>query len=372
MKILFAFNAMKGALSAAEACDAAAAAATALGHETRVCPIADGGDGTCAVLSAALQCVPVNVGVIDPLGRTHVVRYGWHFPSKTAVMDMAVASGIALLRPADRDVLRATTYGTGQMIAHAIVQKKARRVILGLGGSATVDGGLGAVQALGWKFTDAAGVAIADGAGAADLVRVSGAFVPVGEAALSNGVQIDLLCDVRNPLLGQVGAAAVFGPQKGASPSQVEFLENALYHWMISVLHRPDVAQVAGAGAAGGLAAGLMACCGGRLADGARLTAELTGLEAAVQWADEVVTGEGCLDNQTLMGKAPAEVARLARAHGKPLTVMAGRVAIEPVLLTQMGGVGARAVQISPPEMPLADAMAQTKTLLQQAVRNSF
>lgn len=371
MRVLFAFNAFKGCLTAIEACEAAAEVCAAMGHEVRLCPVADGGDGTAAVISRALQCSIVNVGVVDPIGRSQIARYGWHYETRTAVMEMASASGLALLRETDRDVMRATSLGTGQMIAHAITQKRARKILIGLGGSATVDGGIGAVQALGWKFADREGQMMKLGLGGSDLKNISVAYVPTGPDALTQGVEIWLLCDVRNPLLGPHGAAPVFGPQKGASFSQVEDLEEGLRHWIISVIRRPDVAVLPGSGAAGGLAAGLIACCGARFCDGARTVSQVVGLSDAVQWADLVITGEGCLDEQTLMGKAPAEVARAVREQGKSLGVICGKIDMTDEELKELGDV-IHVAQTAPPDMPVAEAMANAKVLLKKTVRGMF
>ena len=366
MRILFAFNAFKGCMTAQHACETAARAAAACGHEARVCPMADGGDGTAEILREALRCQTIPVAVHGPLADTVIARYGWDFQSKTAIMEMAAASGIALLPASKLDPIHASTFGTGEMIRHAIVQKKARKIIIGLGGSATVDGGAGAAQALGWKFFDQNGALIPDGIGGGELTRIISANCPVGDDAITTPVDIQLLCDVRNPLLGDNGAAAIFGPQKGATPQQVQLLEDALVHWMIRVINRPDVAAKPAAGAAGGLAAGLVACCGAQFANGAETVANMVGLKKNIEWADIVVTGEGQLDEQTLMGKAPAIVIENARNLNKPIVVAAGRVTLDEQDIHQ-AGIN-KALQITPSNTDLATALRDAAKFLAQSI----
>ncbi len=365
MRVLFAFNAFKGCMTAADACAVAADAARAMGHDARVCPMADGGDGTADVIIRARKCATVNVGVRDPLGKNIVAVYGWDAAARTAVMEMAAASGIALITPARRDPMRTTTYGTGEMIRHAITVKQARHIILGLGGSATVDGGAGAAQALGWQLRDADGNALPDGIGGGDLGRLYTAIAPAHP--VTKGVDIELLCDVTNPLLGPNGAAAIYGPQKGASPEQVRDLEDGMRNWIVEVMQREDIATMPGTGAAGGLAAGLIVCCGAKFARGAETVAGLIGLEKAVQEADLIITGEGKSDSQTLMGKAPGEVINTARKHGKPVILLSGRIYLTPEQCAAAGVT--KAVSITPSGVEVEIALKNAKDFLKRAVQ---
>lgn len=286
-----------------------------------VIPLADGGEGTVDAMVLAAQGKLVTTSVTGPLPGTRVnARWGW-LPDQTAVMEMSAASGLALLEPADRNPERTTTFGTGELIVAAIAAG-ARRIVLGIGGSATTDGGVGCAQACRWRFQ------MEDGTwrGAEDRPIVGGAVEAiVGAQAGASRVPIRVACDVDNPLYGPHGAARVFGPQKGASPEQVERLDRALER-LAKLMGKDDLAQVPGAGAAGGLGFGLMAFLGAELESGFDLVARTLRLRERLVGADLVITGEGRLDASSLHGKTAIGVARLCRELRIPCMAIVGSV----------------------------------------------
>ncbi|MBN1092217.1 glycerate kinase [Blastococcus sp. TML/M2B] len=338
MRIVVAPDSFKGSLSADRAADAIAAgvARAVPGAELALRPVADGGEGTVA---AALRAGwgPRAVGVTGPDGRP--VEAELALRGTTAVLELATAAGLGLLdRPAP---LTATTRGVGELVRHAL-DAGARRIVLGIGGSATTDGGAGMLQALGVRLLDAAGREVPPGgAGLARLDRIDASALDPRLA----GVVLVVASDVDNPLTGPAGAAHVFGPQKGASADDVRALDAALGRYAV-VLARDlgaDVAATPGAGGAGGTAAGALAV-GARLVSGAGLVCDLVGLSDAVAGAALAITGEGSLDAQTLRGKAPAEVARRAAAAGVPCLALAGRVALGADQLGAAGFAAAHAL----------------------------
>jgi glycerate kinase len=311
-------------------CAPAATVAAALAHGIRcgapqaevvAVPMADGGEGTVDALASAPGSERRVVRVSGPLGAPLRAAYAV-LADGTAVIECAAASGLMLVPPAQRDPRRTTSRGTGELLVHAL-ESGARRIILGLGGSATNDGGAGMAQALGFRLLDASGADLPPGGAAlAHLARIdaSGAHPALQDAV------IRAACDVNNPLTGPQGASAVFGPQKGATPAMVAELDAALAHFS-TVLFRDldaDVIEAPGAGAAGGLGAGVMAFLRGQLTPGFALIACAAGLRRALERADLVITGEGRADAQTLRGKTPAGVLRLARELGVPAVVVAG------------------------------------------------
>ncbi len=326
VKIVLAPNALKGSLS-----PLTAAAAIALGAR-RALPqaelvelgIADGGDGTAEVICRARGGEMREALALDPLGRARPARYAW-LPDKTAVIDVATASGLALLRLEERDPLGATSYGTGELLRAALMAG-AERVVLGVGGSATVDGGHGVLTALGARFLDADG---------RELPRGGGALSQLASVDLSGlhpralEVPIDVACDVDSRLLGELGAARLFGPQKGATPSAVEQLEAGLSR-LAQVLERDfgrPVASVESGGAAGGIAAGLFGVLGARLLPGVELVLDAVGFDSALAGALLCLTAEGLLDRQSLRNKGPLGVARRASALGVPVVALGGGIA---------------------------------------------
>lgn len=290
--------------------------------ECVIVPMADGGEGTVESLVSLENGRLFQTEVAGPLGDKVLAEYG--MVEKTAIIEMASASGLQLIKPADRNPLVTTSYGTGQLIKHALDQG-ANRILIGIGGSATNDGGVGMLQALGVSFEDETGAELPFGGGA--LGRLHSINV-TGLDPRMKDVQMDVACDVTNPLTGENGASAIFGPQKGATPEMVQQLDENLAHYasLIQKELGQDVATVSGAGAAGGLGAGLMAFLDARLLRGIDLVIEFTGLEEKVEGADIVFTGEGSIDHQTLYGKTPFGVASVAKRYDIPVMAFAGRV----------------------------------------------
>jgi glycerate kinase len=324
MKVVIAPNAFKGSLSAP-----AAAAAIARGVREAIpdaevveVPVADGGDGTVEALVAARRGEFRSAQVEGPFGRPVMARYGLIDGGRTAVVELASASGLALISEQERDPRRASTYGFGQLL-EAALDAGVAKVIAGIGGSATNDGGAGVAQAFGFRLLDASGGDLPRGGAA--LIHLERIDAP-GPDPRRQWAPLTVACDVTNPLTGPQGASAVYGPQKGADVQMVEELDHALAHFA-AVIERDlgkKVADVPGAGAAGGAGAGLMAFLGATLVPGAPLVVEAAGLEDALRGADLVITGEGRVDSQTAFGKAPGEVARRAQAAGIPVILLAG------------------------------------------------
>jgi len=328
MHLLVAPNAFKNSLPAAAAAEAIrqGLGQSRLAHTCRCFPVADGGDGTGDLLALHLRALPVKTQVADPLGRTVTASIGLT-SSGTAIIEMASASGLRLLQPREYDPLHCSSAGTGQLMRLALDQG-AREILLGVGGSATVDAGVGLLHTLGVKFLDSLGNALQPNA--EGLLQLA-AFDLSGLDPRAKGCRIVVLCDVTNPLLGDHGAAAVFGPQKGADPATVRQLESALTHFRDAVQSttQVDIGSLLFGGAAGGVAAGLHALLGARLVGGADYFLEVTGFEEQVLKSDIVITGEGSLDAQTLEGKAPYAVARQARGHGIAVVGLAGKIDFE-------------------------------------------
>lgn len=327
--ILIAPNAFKNAVDAKEAAEAIQQGllTSQLSCSCECFPIGDGGNGTCRLIVERLRGNWVDVAVTDPLGRPITVPFGLTDDTQTAVVEMADASGLHLLQPTELDPLRANSYGTGQLIAAAL-ENDVRKLIIGMGGSATVDGGSGILAALGVRFLDAKGSEIRDlpmGLERLDVIDRSRLDKRIGEC------EITILCDVTNPLLGKNGAAEVFGPQKGASPEMVERLAKILrrYAHAIKAATGKDVSALPSGGVAGGASAGLAALLGARLVDGIDDFLKLTGFDESLAKSDLVITGEGSIDSQTLQGKGPFGVANRAKQAGLPVIGLAGRVPAE-------------------------------------------
>lgn len=324
MKIIVAPNAFKGSLSATQAAIAIARGVCEAFPDAEIVeiPIADGGDGTVEALVAAHKGTFQSVNVEGPLGDPVLASYGLIDGGRTAVVELAAASGYVLLTPAARDPRKTSTYGFGQLL-DAARQAGAESVIAGIGSSATNDGGAGMAQALGYRLLDAFGHNLPRGGAALlRLERIDGTGLDAGWRS----VKVMVACDVTNPLTGPEGASYVYGPQKGAGPETVVLLDKALAH-LAEVIERDlgkRVADIPGAGAAGGTGAGLMAFLDAKLVSGAALVVEASGLDGALKGADLVITGEGRVDAQTAYGKAPGEVARRAQAAGIPTLLIAG------------------------------------------------
>ncbi|MBP3950175.1 glycerate kinase [Bacillus suaedae] len=290
-------------------------------------PMADGGEGTVQSLVDATAGTIENVTVTGPLGEEVEAFYGLLGDGKTAVIEMAAASGLEIVPMEKRDPMSTTTFGTGQLIAAAL-DKGVERMIIGIGGSATNDGGAGMVQALGGKLLDSQGAPIPfGGAGLAKLDRIDLSEL---DQRLS-GVKVDVACDVDNPLTGPKGASSIYGPQKGATAEQIIQLDSNLAHFA-EVIKRDlgkDIKDIPGAGAAGGLGAGLLAFLPSELKRGGELVIEAIKLDEAVSDADLVITGEGGINHQTIHGKTPICVARTAKKYGVPVIALAGSLTNE-------------------------------------------
>ncbi len=324
MKIIIAPGAFKQSLSAEAVAQAIERGIGRSGLDAQVmlAPIADGGNGTLdAFLAGGGKRVTVTVD--DPLGRPVEAAYGVLDDGETAVIEMALASGLELLQsPRQLNPMLASTYGTGQLMKAAL-DAGVKRMIVGMGGSATVDGGAGALQALGVALTNAYGENIPRGGGNLDKLFLVDAQ---GLDPRWKKVEVLIASDVENTALGKLGAAAVFGPQKGATPEQVKMLEANLSHFftLINAQLGIDVRSVRGGGAAGAFSAGLMAFLGARIESGIDLILQHSGFVDWLPEADLVITGEGQIDSQTLGGKGPLGVARLAKEHGVPTIAIVG------------------------------------------------
>ncbi len=374
MKVVLAPNAFKGSMSAMQAARAMEQGVRAAFPRAEVCkvPVADGGDGLAEVLIDALNGEGRVVTVRGPLGEPVEATLCLVPTLGLAAVEMAVASGLALLAPEDRNPTLTSTFGTGELI-RAALDLGARRIVIGIGGSATNDGGVGMAAALGVRFLNAEGGAVPAVGGALRQIR------RIDPSALDPrlaGVRCEVMCDVDNPLLGPEGAASVYGPQKGATPAQVEALDAGLAHLAdrIAADLGLEVRDLPGAGAAGGLGAGLRAFLDAELRRGVDLVLDLVGLDAQLAGADLVLTAEGQIDFQTAFGKAPAGVAERARARGIPCLAIAGSIGER---IADLHAIGIDAVfSLCPGPMTLDRAMATGPDLLsattEQVVRCFF
>ena len=364
MRIVVAPNAFKGSLSALEAAEAIGEGIRVAARDTELVlvPIADGGDGTVDALVAATQGERRTLRVRGPLGDPVAAEYGVIDGGSTAVIEMAKAAGLALVPRDKRDPRITTTYGVGELLQHAY-DAAARHFIVGIGGSATNDGGAGMAQALGYHLLDEKGLELPPGGLA--LTRLARIHVG-GVHANWKEAKVDVACDVTNPLTGPRGASAVYGSQKGATPEMVAELDAALHHFA-EIIRRDlgvDVEQLPGAGAAGGLGAGLVAFSGARLQPGAEMVMEAIHLDERLMGAQLVITGEGRLDSQTArFGKGPAAVARHAKNAGIPVVAIGGSVADETELRLLFDGIEATLVEPS----SLDEAITQARPLLVRA-----
>ncbi|MBS3769436.1 MAG: glycerate kinase [Bacteroidales bacterium] len=326
IKILIAPDSFKHSLSSLDAADSICTGIQKILGEVIIClsPVADGGEGTVQALIDATDGILEKARVHDPLMRMITASYGILGDGKTAVIEMASASGIELLKPEERDPLKTTTYGTGELISHAL-DNECSRIILGIGGSATIDGGAGLLAALGALFLDQNDKAFLPYGGNLDQIHTLN-FDAIDPRL--KDIRIRIATDVDNPLTGEKGAAAVYGPQKGAGPQEVKNLEQNLssYADLLETYTGKHFHSMPGAGAAGGLAISLLAFANAQIESGFTLIAKETGLEDKIKEADVVITGEGKIDEQTAYGKTASGVARLAKKHNKPLIAVAGAV----------------------------------------------
>ena len=338
MRVAIAIDSFKGSLSSYEAGRAAADGILAVEHnaEILVCPLADGGEGTVSAITSAMGGKLCRVSVCGPLGMPVEAEYGVIPEEHTAIIEMASAAGITLIDAEQRNPLYTTTYGVGEMIAHAIKENGCRKFLIGIGGSATNDGGVGMLQALGFSFLDANGNEISRGAqglSALAEIRRDRALTLLAEC------EFHVACDVRNPLCGVQGCSAVFGPQKGATPEMVKNMDGWLenYAALTQCATGNSYACASGAGAAGGLGFAFISYLGGRLQSGIDLVMRVARLEEKIKDADIVVTGEGRLDGQSAMGKAPIGVARLAKKYGKTVIAFSGCLGKDAELCNDYG-----------------------------------
>ncbi len=354
MRILIAPDKFKGSLSARQVAENIA---LGIGDvipdaQIEIAPVADGGEGTAEVICNARGGEWVMCRTHGPLGNPIEARYVWLGENASAVIEMSEAAGLRALQKGVRDVLRANTFGVGEMLLD-VAKRGAREIIVGLGGSVTNDGGFGMARALGFRFFDERHNEIEK---AVDLISLAGiespveagvppATIPASQPASASGgrlqIRIVAACDVKNPLLGETGATRTFGPQKGATPEQLEILERALTSLADTVTRELgcDFRRNPGAGAAGGLGFGLMSFCSAQLQPGFDVVADAVELEEKIKSADVVITGEGKLDSQTLEGKAPAGVAQLARKFGKRVFAVVGRATPDQKVREMFDGV---------------------------------
>jgi glycerate kinase len=368
VKIVIAPDSFKESLSAPAAAAAIARGVQAACPQADVVtiPMADGGEGTVAAVLAATGGAWRSTDVRDALGRMTKAAWGW-LGDDTAVIEMAAAAGLEQVPAGQRDPLRATSRGVGELI-RAALDAGARRIILGLGGSATNDAGAGMLSALGLRILDAQGRTIEDGGAAlAQAARIEAGGLDARLAA----VRIEVASDVDNPLCGPHGASAIFGPQKGATPEQVRQLDAALEHFAdvcARTLGRDERGR-AGSGAAGGLGFAAHAFLDAVFRPGVEVVAELGGLARAMQGATLAFTGEGRMDEQTLHGKTPAGVARIARQAGVPVVALAGSLGPGYDKLYEAGITAAYSLASGP--MTLAQACAQAAELLADRARDA-
>ena len=368
MKIVIAPDSFKDSLSAQAVADAIASGLAEVWPHAELikCPMADGGEGTIEALLAACNGELMSASVSGPLGAPVNAQWGWLADSRTAIIEMAMASGLQLLTLAQRDACVTSTEGTGQLISAAL-DAGARRVILAIGGSATNDGGSGMLSALGARFLDADDQPLAPGGLAlANLARIDlSGFDP----RLSD-VRVEIAADVDNPLCGPNGASSIFGPQKGASPEQVVALDAALgcFADQTAQVLGQDLRDSPGSGAAGGMGFAAKAYLKASFRAGVEVVAELTGLEQALIGADLVITGEGRFDAQTLRGKTPLGVARVAQRRQVPVIVLAGTLG-DGYEQMYAHGIGAAFALVSGP-MSLEQACRDTRRLLHERARD--
>ncbi len=370
MRIVIAPQSLKGSLTAAEAGLAIAQGARAVypQAEIAIVPVADGGEGTVQALVDATGGKIVQQTVTGPLGEPVTAFYGILGDGRTAAIEMAACAGLPLVPPEQRDPRITTTYGVGELILAALEQGS-RHFIIGIGGSATNDGGAGMAQALGASLTNSQGTVIARGGAA--LGTLQHISTDTMDARLQ-GCTFEVACDVNNPLTGPTGASAVYGPQKGATPATVIELDNALAHYT-AVIERDlglYVRDIPGAGAAGGLGAGLMAFLHAKLRPGAQIVLEAVKLEEQLSLADLVITAEGQIDSQTAYGKSVGAVSAMAKRYRLPVLALAGSLGDNYQAVYDLG-VDAVAVLPSKP-MTLAYAMEHASQLASDATERAL
>ncbi|MGJ7916587.1 glycerate kinase [Massilia sp. LXY-6] len=372
MKVVIAPDSFKESLSALQVAEAIEAGLREVFPDADIVklPVADGGEGTVQAMIDATGGRRVELEATGPLGEAAQAFYGLATApdggAPLAVIEMAAASGLEMVPPGRRNPLTATSRGTGELILHAL-DAGVRRFVLGVGGSATNDGGAGMLQALGVRLLDDAGMEL--GPGGAPLARLARIDVAGLDPRVRDSV-FDIACDVSNPLVGPNGASAIFGPQKGATPDMVAQLDACLAHYgqLIARDLGKDIAAMPGAGAGGGIAAAMVVFLGGRLRPGIEIIAEAVGLERAVRDADLVITGEGRIDGQSVSGKTPVGVARVAKRHGKPVIGIGGGLGVDAGAV-HAHGIDAVFAAVCRP-CTVEEALAQAHDNLRAAARN--
>jgi len=367
MKIVVAPDSFKGSLTAVEVADAIEQGIREIFPEAEIVkiPMADGGDGTVQCLVNATGGEILKEKVIGPLGDKVLASYGILGEKKTAVIEMAEASGLTLVPENQRNPLITTTYGTGELIKAALDQG-CRKMIIGIGGSATNDGGAGMVQALGVKLLDKDEEELGFGGG--ELKKVFRIDTKYLDNRLSE-TKVLVASDVSNPLCGPKGASWIYGPQKGATPEVIEELDEFLAHFAEIVKRdlNKDVKDIPGAGAAGGLGASLMAFLDAELRPGIDIVIEIVKLERAIKGADLVITGEGKIDSQTIYGKAPIGVARIAKKYNVPVIAVAAIIGDDADIVHQYGIN--TLIKISEPPMSLTEPKSKKIGLIKRSVK---
>lgn len=337
-------------------------------YQTHIFSIADGGEGTVEAVMAALPGETVALPVRGPLNETVQAAYGLIEQGQTAIIEMAQASGLTLVPEDKQNIMKATTFGTGQLILDAI-NRGVRKIYIGIGGSATNDGGMGMAQALGVKFLDAKGQALS---GNAQNLKAIAQIDLTKMKVNPKTIEIIILSDVNNPLCGENGAAKVFGPQKGAKANQIKILDEGLQHYAekLKEVYNRDFASIPGAGAAGGLGAGLMAFFNATSKSGIDEILQLIKIEPAIQTADLVITGEGRIDGQSLSGKAPIGIAKIAKRYRVPTIAIVGSQSLDIEAVYQAGIAGVFDVINQP--MTLEQAIQQTPELVEATAKNAI
>jgi glycerate kinase len=365
VKIVVAPDKFKGALDAKQVAEQIAAGLRDVhaNLEINLCPIADGGDGTVAAMVSATNGKLLTARVTGPLPEMKIdAAYGILGDGQTAVIEMAAASGLALLDIESRNPLNTTTFGVGELLV-AAARQGVNRIILGVGGSATTDAGIGCAQGAGLPvlLEDGEPVSPTEPLCGRDMPKV--VLIKHGRGSEVERLKITVACDVTNPLCGPNGAAAVFGPQKGATPQQVAWLDSALLELATRTVKLSE-ANTPGAGAAGGLAFGMLAYFGAELRPGAAIVIEAVKLRHRLAGADLCITGEGQLDSQSLAGKAPIAVARLCKELGIPCIAFVGKAGVSPDD-ARAAGI-AEIIEISDSAISLSECMRRTPELLRQ------
>ena len=365
MKIIVAFDSFKNSLSAVKACEVVADTLSRLLPSVQVIqkPMADGGEGTARAMIRALNGKWIPAKVMGPLVDMQVEGgFGWFEDGRTAVVEMACASGLELLTKEQMNPLKTTTYGSGELIK-AAAEYGAAKILLAEGGSATSDGGTGAAKALGWNFLDDKGGEIS--LGGEGLGKLSAITKPIKFSL----PQIEVLCDVDNPMCGERGAARVYGPQKGADPKMVEQLEENLEHLckIVEQQFGKDINDITGAGAAGGLAGGAAAFMNAKLVSGVDTIIEHSHLRREMEDADWIITGEGSFDYQSLSGKVISGITRQASKTNCQVAVIAGKVEVSQEDYQKYGIV--TAIPCRKAEMSLEYALENAEELLQSATK---